>query len=270
VLSARHAFGLAVVEAGLVLALGDPQPAERCLDQIEHHLATPGWTSFRGSGQDLEWFAGFLRVGLAQRTGGLLATIETLARVEVQMLATGAGLFAAQTAVGRGRMLLEAGDVAEAVRVLLPAVLALDAVRFNLDGADRRRRWTATVAEGFDAAYRAAARLGDIRLLAELLEVARANAVPSPVPQNGSATLDALLAVADSEGVAAVACSGEALAGAATLSGVESRTLLGLPAYLRTPWDTVALAEQLARARRYHDPVRANVAVGWTVRENLP
>jgi hypothetical protein len=269
-LSEHQAFGLAVLDARQALERGDPRPAKRCLDQIEDHLATVGPTIYRGAVHSLEMLAGMLRAGLAQHTGGRPAAIAALAQVEVQMLATGAGLLAAQVAVQRGRMLVAEGDAAEAVRMLVPAVLALDAVRFNLDGADRRRRWTAAVAEGFDTAYRAAARLSDTRLLAELLEVARANAVPSPVPQNSSATLDALLAAADIEGAAAASDSAEALAGAVTLSGMESRTLLGLPAYLRTPWGTVALAEQLARARRYHDPVRANIAVGWRVRENSP
>ena len=267
----HQVLGLTAVEAAQALERGDPRPAERCLDQIEHHLATAGPTIFRGAVRNLETISGVLCAGLAQHTGGRPAAIAALARVEVQALATGAGLHAAQVAVQSGRMLLAGGNDAEAVRVLVPAVLALDAVRFNLDGADRRRRWAAAVAEGFDAAYRAAARLGDTRLLAELLEVARANAVPSPVPQDGSdPALDVLLAESHIEGAPAGPDSTGALAGAAALSGVESRTLLGLPAYLRTPWDTIALAEPLQRARRYHDPVRADLTVDWTLLEVSP
>jgi hypothetical protein len=55
--------------------------------------------------------------------------------------------------------------------------------------------------------------------------------------------------------------------GPAAAAGGEERTVLGLPAFVRTPWDTVALGGALEAARRYVDPVRAPVTVNWMVRE---
>jgi hypothetical protein len=46
-----------------------------------------------------------------------------------------------------------------------------------------------------------------------------------------------------------------------------ARTTLGLPAPIRTPWGTVALAEQFEQARRYVDPNRAPDAVEWRIPE---
>jgi hypothetical protein len=46
-----------------------------------------------------------------------------------------------------------------------------------------------------------------------------------------------------------------------------ARTALGLPALIRRPWDTRALADALRSAERYHQPVRSATTVEWRPRE---
>jgi hypothetical protein len=167
--------------------------------------------------------------------------------------------------VRRAQVLLDAGSPRDALDVGLPATLALDALRCTLPDADRRNLWSARVADGLVTAIRAAAACRDIRLLAELLEVTRGNAVPLPRAADDRAdavsALSAVLDTAPGDGPTAVR------SGPAAAAGGEERTALGLPAFVRTPWDTVALGTALDAARRYLDPVRAPVTVEWTVHE---
>lgn len=144
--------------------------------------------------------------------------------------------------------------------MLVPAVLALDAVRFTLDDAERRALWSAPLASAFGAALRAAAASGDAVVLAELIEVARANAIPTPRPGDAAPDLDELLG-----DPGAGATTTTTLAGPVALGGTEHRTVLGVPAQLRTPWGTLALAEYVEAARGYHEPIRAADVVEWTV-----
>lgn|GEM_PF-6421991 len=272
VIAELRELGLEARTATAALERGDLGPAQACVARIERFLAD-GSPVYRGASHGLEVMLGMLRVGLDLRGGspGSAASRAStaqrdLADLESRMLERESGFLAAQIAVGRGMLLLDAGDATGAVQVLVPAVLALDAVRFSLDGADRRRRWAAVVAAGFAAAYRAAHAAGDIRLLAELIEVARANAVPAPMAAGAGPALDTVLdgapAPVEPAGPAPVA----ALAGSAMLgNGEESRTLLGRPAHLRTPWGTVALAGPLDAARAYTDPLRAGVVVDWLI-----
>ena len=63
----------------------------------------------------------------------------------------------------------------EALGLLVPAVLALDAVRFQLDNTPARQRWAESrVASGMNTALTLAQALGDTDLLAELIESSRA------------------------------------------------------------------------------------------------
>jgi hypothetical protein len=98
-------------------------------------------------------------------------------------------------------------------------------------------------------------------LLAELIEVARANAIPTPRPGDAAPALDELLGDpgADTPGTPVT------LAGPAVLGGTEHRTVLGVPAQLRTPWGTLALADHIEAARSYHEPIRAAEVAEWTV-----
>jgi len=243
-------FGLLLVWVGERIVDGDPR------------------VFFTGGG------AALMLVAIALR--GLRVNVATSGQIEKTLLGLhgltflGVGLYVWQSDLWAkvAGQTLETGwpKLAGIVAVLVPAVLALDAVRFSLDGADRRRRWAAVVAAGFAAAYRAAHAAGDIRLLAELIEVARANAVPAPMAAGAGPALDTVLdgapAPVEPAGPAPVA----ALAGSAMLgNGEESRTLLGRPAHLRTPWGTVALAGPLDAARAYTDPLRAGVVVDWLI-----
>ena len=106
------------------------------------------------------------------------------------------------------------------------------------------------------------------------MAVARGASVPAPL--EGPATgIEALLAETTHDllnpgSVAAAPITSEAaVPGAAALAGAPGRTAIGLPARLRTPWGTVALAEALEDARRYLDPVRANTVTTWRVDPGL-
>ena len=98
-------------------------------------------------------------------------------------------------------------------------------------------------------------------LLAELIEVARANAIPAPRAGDAPPGVDELLG----DPVPVASGSPVTLAGPAVLAEPERRTVLGVPAQLRTPWGTLALAGHLEAAARYHEPIRADEVVEWTV-----
>lgn len=124
----------------------------------------------------------------------------------------------------------------------------------------------ARVAAGFDTAYRAAAACGQTRLLAELLEVGRGNAVPTPRPADARDDAMSALGAEFLPEPLASATSGVCPGAAVAVAGAE-RTALGLAALIRTPWGTVALGEQLRHARRYVDPNHADDTVEWRIRE---
>ena len=253
-------LGLDAMAALQALNAGDAEPARRCLQRIVA-WQEGGAETFQAAAAYVDMIAGTLRAMLAYRGGEPAAATSELGRLEAGMLAGGAGLFAAQVAVGRGIALLGRGDAAAAGQVLVPAVLALDAVRFTLDDAERRALWSAPLAVAFGAALRAAAASGDAVLLAELIEVARANAIPAPRSGDAAPALDELLG----DPVPMASGSPATLAGSAVLAGTEHRTVLGVPAQLRTPWGTLALAGHLEAAGRYHEPIRAGEVVEWTV-----
>lgn len=248
---------------------GDVVPAIRALSAAEACLATPPPGESRAILVSLGTQRSLLRVALADARGDHGAAISELGRLELDLLGAGSSTLAAQTAVERGRQLRKAGRPDEALDVALPAALALDAIRFTFADAGRRKRWGVIAASGFDVAFRAAVDAGRWRVLAELIEVARGAGVPTAVesPPTGIEALlaetprDLHLAAADA---AALGPAPSAVPGAAAI-GHPDRTSLGLPARLRTPWGTVALAEALQDGRRYLDPVRADTVIEWTV-----
>ena len=248
------------LDAVRALGAGDPEPARRCLRRIDEWRAA-GPETFHAATVAVERGAATLTAMLALHDGRHTVAMSELTRLETEMQAAGAGLFAAQVAVGRGIGLLDRGEAAAAARVLVPAVLALDAVRFTLDDAERRALWSAPLASAFGAALRAAAASGDTVLLAELIEVARANAIPTPRAGDAAPSLDELLGDPGAGPVTTPAT----LAGPAALGGAEHLTVLGVPAQLRTPWGTLALADHIEAARSYHEPIRAADIVQWTV-----
>ena len=238
--AARHAATVASAQAAIV-------PAEASL----FHRA-------------LRWLAEYLWAELAAVDGDRAAQLHALERVEQDMLAAEAGLGAAQVALRRAALLLDGGQAAGALDVALPAVLALDAERTALPDATRRRSFAGQVAHGFVIAHRSAVAAGRPDVLAELLEVARGNGMPLPRAADDRSDAVSALAELFGPGDATPAPSSTTLAGASAVTGAE-RTALGLPATLRTPWDTVALAEYLDRARRYRNPVRSTTTAKWQV-----
>ena len=240
----------------------DDEAIRRALARAEEFLRDPRSVLFGGAVLAVRATAALARSALAARTDGPGAAADALVEVETLLLESGSGVLAAQVALNRAGLLLEAGRARDALDVALPAVVAVDAVRCTLDDADRRRRWTDTVARGVAVAFRAAAATGAVTELAELIEVARGNGVP--VPRDGAAALDELFTAGPQD--APGRPGGTTLSGAAAVGGVTAgRTALGLPARLRTPWGTVALAGALERGRRYRDPVRAATVVDWRV-----
>ncbi|WP_224401698.1 hypothetical protein [Pseudonocardia sp. ICBG1034] len=250
-----------------LLRRGSPLPARSALAAARLCLDDPPPGAGHGMLRWLGMTVVTARVALAEHAGDRPGSLAGLAELESLQLAAGSGVLAARTAVHRARMLFDDGETARAYDVALPAALALDAVRFTLPDAGRRRRWAGIAAEGFALACRSAAALGYVRQLGELLEVVRGASLPEPSTEPAD-SLDELLAHVGQDpqqgdhgrrgGSAEAAGSGAVPAGA-------GRTALGLPVQLRTPWGSAALAEPLERARSYLDPVRADTVVDWSV-----
>jgi hypothetical protein len=237
---------------------GDVEAARGCLDEVDAWLAEHRGSIARG----VAAAAGLVRVGIAVRTPGAEALPE-IERVEDMLHDSGLSLFAAQLAAARAQAHLDAGRHRQALDAVLPAALALDALRFSLDEAGRRRRWNDVAARAMAIAFRAADGCDEHALIAELLETARSNGVPLP---RDASTTDPMEDLLDAAAVPS-AMSDVALAGAHTTTSAPAtgRTALGLPARLRPPWPTSTLDEPLERARRYHDPVRAQASVAWQI-----
>lgn len=252
----------------LGLLAGDRAAARRSTERLDRYLTDNASAVPATAVLFLSHIALHLRAELARVDGDDRARLTHLERLE-ELLMPNARLLAARTAVHRARLLHDTDRAEQALRVVLPAVLALDAVRFTLPDARRRHQWAIDVADGFDTACRAAVACGNVRILAELIEVARGNAVPLPHAANAHddavSALSALLDIGPTDTQSGT--SPEPLAGAIVLTGDEERTALGLPALLHTPWDTVALDEHLRRARNYHDLIRADESADWRVRE---
>lgn len=248
-----------------LLEQGDLAAARAVVDEVGEFLRTrrdsiPG---FALRGISAAW--GLLRAGVAARSGDPDADpAMELQRVEDDLVHSGVGLLAAQIACGRAHMLLDAGRSRLALDMVLPAVLALDAVRFTFADADRRRRWSAGVATAMAVAFRAAAQCGEHRVLAELIELTRGHGVPLPQDATGADPFDTVLGDQLPAGSGGVTT---AFAGAQVVGGEPGtgRTALGLPAALRTPWGSIALEAALSRAVRYHESVRATETVDWVV-----
>ena len=157
----------------------DDEAIRRALARAEAFLADPESKLFGTAVRGIRIVAAVAGSALAARTDGPRAAADALVDVETLLLESGSGVLAAQVALNRAGLLLDGGHAQEALDVALPAVVAVDAVRCTLDDADRRRRWTDTVARGVAVAFRAAAAAGAVTALAELIEVARGNADPS-------------------------------------------------------------------------------------------
>jgi hypothetical protein len=268
--AANDALACDAYGALLSLLAGDRAPAQRSVDELERYLTDNAGAVRPSALLFLTHIALHLRAELAWVDGDDRARSTYLERQE-ELLIPYARLLAARTAVHRARLLQDTGRAEEALQVVLPAVLALDAVRFTLPDARRRHYWAIDVADGFDTALRAAAACGDARILAELIEVARGNAVPLPrVANSQDDAVSALSALLDAGSTGTRPdTSANPVAGAIVVAEAEERTALGLPALLRTPWNTLALDEHLRCARRYHDLVRADVVVDWRVHEAI-
>jgi len=268
----NKAVGADGFAALLRLVTGDRSAAGRSAEQIDHYLAENTGQVPRSGVVVLSCVSLMLRAEFARAEGDGQAQLAHLEQLEDVLVSLDARLPAGLTALQRARILLDTGHPREALRLGLPAVLALDTLRCTLPDARRRIQWTTAVAHGFDTAFRSAAACADTRVLAELLEVTRGNAVP--LPRAADARDDAVSALGalltPNPTPADASATHVALFGAHSAAGGEERTALGLPAYIRAPWDTIALAEHLQRARHYLDPVRANVAVDWRIREVSP
>jgi tetratricopeptide (TPR) repeat protein len=76
-------------------------------------------------------------------------------------------------------VLRDAGDVVEAMKAALEAVAGLDAYRYALPYSGMRASWSRYAAAAYRHAFGLAAQTKDQRLLAELIESARLQAVPT-------------------------------------------------------------------------------------------
>ncbi|MCP2163233.1 tetratricopeptide repeat protein [Goodfellowiella coeruleoviolacea] len=156
--------------------------------------------------------------------------------------------------------------LARAVELAVPAALALDAVRFDLVNGELRDRWSRQVAApAMRLAFRLAVRLGDARLVAELIESQCAGSPPHPDAADtpdGQTGLQLVLLDPDDQ----LARSGQPAAGddpvplGTALAGVAAQAGLRLappPRLALTEAGDIVLDRHIARAeQRYGTPVR--------------
>jgi hypothetical protein len=175
------------------------------------------------------------------------------------MLDLGQKRQAARAALQLGRHELRRGRPYQAVRHLVPAALGLNALRFVLESADQRAKWTEISAAGMADALGAARELGDRQLIAELIVTAQGNGMPlavSPAPDQSliaDAIADSLVvAVADREGVSQWP-SARPEEHVFSTYGVESQTRLPVPPLITMPGRRLALVEFLEDIRLYSE-----------------
>lgn len=259
-----------------LLTRGDLPGALHSLDELDRLRAEPA--SALDDVVRTAVVRALLAGSVAALTGDRPGYRRHLATLEDELVAGGVGLLAARIALDRARDMYADGDPVGALRVALPAALAVDSVRFSMPDPARRRRWTEVAAGGFDTAFRAAVATGRSRLVAELLEVVRGHAVPVVLRDPGDGgpgdLAGAIAALADVMGPAPAQAapsgavpSGNALSGPAVVGGDVGRTGLGLPPALRAPWSggaaSEALADALREASRYHRPLRSDAVAHW-------
>lgn len=256
---------LDVVDAMRKLEQGDVASARRAVAEAEEYLRQ-NQAGLAGEAMlGISVTVGLLRGAVALKEPGTADALIELQRVEDRLMHADSGLIAAQLACGRARILLDAGRARLALDTVLPAVLALDAVRFTFADADRRHRWSAVVAEAVAVAFRAAAGCEDRTALAELIEVTRAHAVPLAAGPVGARPVRRPGRPAHTPRRAG-ACTGGGgrRAGRRRHRGHGSHGAgpAGRPAHAV---GTLALDTALTGASRYHDPVRASEVVEWLV-----
>jgi hypothetical protein len=94
----------------------------------------------------------------------------------------------------RAWQLSEAGRDRDALTLAITAVAAIDAHRYTLVTARDRETWSMQSAYAYELAFELAERVGDSRLVAELVEAARVQAVPTDgADVHGAAALAGLL-----------------------------------------------------------------------------
>lgn len=261
-----RALAFEVMGAMIRLAQGESGPLRAAVRSAERALPAPRGTS-QSELRVLASLVGAAGAELAGHDGDVAGQIRRYEAVETRVFENGYALLAAKLAVRRAELLWRTGDPHRALEVALPATLALDAVRFALPDVGRRRVWSERSAEGFEVCFRSAAAVGSTTVLAELIEVAREHAIPQPRPAQDRA--DAMSALGDllGDGLGEADEPTPALQtvqGSPVAAG-ETRTVIGLPALLTTPWGTTALAGPLRRAARYRTRLRSAESVVWEV-----
>ena len=90
------------------------------------------------------------------------------------------------------KLLYWRGDITAALDMAVPAALVLDSYRFQLSAADDRAGWRIQIERLYEEVLDLAIGSGDGRLVAELIESARASGVPSDsdIPSGSPAWID--------------------------------------------------------------------------------
>lgn len=231
--------------------------ARRGIDELES-LATRAMDDSRSSYvlPLLSYLPALLRANLAMAQAGRTSAWEPLRECHDAMIAAGAHLPAARTAIVLARICFEAGRTREAADRAIPALLALIAHYLALPDAGERRFWSTAVAEAAHLSLVAASRLDDRRLVAELIETVRGHAMPEPVGASAAHSLQALLSTA-----------------ASTMDFVDadhpwvetSATVLTAAAAIHMPWRRIALVDFMGPARLYGDVVGRSGIVSLVV-----
>ena len=143
----------------------------------------------------LSYLPALLRAKVAMAETGHAMAWEPLRECHDAMMAAGAHLPAARTAIILAPIALESGRTREAANRAIPALLAMRAHHLALPDASERRIWSTAVGEAAHLSLVAADRLKDHGLVAELIETVRGHAMPEPVLASAAQSLQALLAV---------------------------------------------------------------------------
>ncbi|MBL8929306.1 MAG: hypothetical protein JNL54_04205 [Kineosporiaceae bacterium] len=194
---------------------------ERAVTAPESHYQVPM----------LSWLPALARGAVALRVDSRLRSAEEhLAECHRRMLATGSLLPAARVAVVLARLAADRGRPDAAIDRVVPALLGLRSLAHDLPDAGERRIWQAATADAAQVALSAAARHGDPRLVAELLETLRANAMPELVARTDAATGSLAELLAD------VSASATAVGERRRTSGSDSAVRLARPPAVLMPW----------------------------------
>jgi hypothetical protein len=220
--------------------LGDDAIAGTHLRQIEN-LITADPASLPGYVELSEESVLPYARALAVAASGDYATFERLLTERYdRCLALGLGETAARTASMLGTFALKAGRPLDALRQLIPASIGLSSLLSSLPSSAERKSLRDAMGQADLAILHLVAKSGGATLMAEYLELARAQGIPEVVESE----TDEVRSIATLVNVT----TGTPVAAA---DWTRQETLLPHPPLVRMPWGTIACARYVEQAEPY-------------------